>query len=100
MADTAKPGRGRPPMDARVGAIPGAERQRLYAAARARDMAEVAFALQQALKGSKTQTKAFITEYRGTPSGQRLRRGLARLLVDEPEMLAFFDSLIPSGDDK
>ena len=33
-------------------------------------------------------------------SGQRLRRGLARLLHDDAAMLAFFDALILSDDGK
>jgi hypothetical protein len=36
--------------------------------------------------------------YKGTQSGQRLRRGLARILTDDPDTLAFFDGLIMSGD--
>ena len=98
MADQIKRGRGRPPKP--EGPLSAADRQRFYAASRGRDMALVAFALRQALEGSKTQSKAFVTEYCGTPSGQRLRRGLARLLADDPETMAFFDSLIPSGDEK
>jgi hypothetical protein len=98
MGDRAmKRGRGRPPKHGE--AMSGAERQSLYAKARARDMAEVAYALKDALAAKGTQ-KAFITAYRGTPSGVRLRRGLARLLVDDPETMAFFDSLISSGDGK
>jgi hypothetical protein len=100
MSDTEKRGRGRPPKDARVGAMSAADRQALYAAARQRDMAEVAFALKTALARSRTERKAFVETYRGTPSGERLRRGLARLLADDPETLAFFDGLISSGDRK
>jgi hypothetical protein len=33
-------------------------------------------------------------------SGDRLRRGLARLLADDPETMAFFGGLISSGDGK
>ena len=44
-------------------------------------MAEVAHALRQALR-SKTERAMFIEIYRGTLSGQRLRRGFARLLND------------------
>jgi hypothetical protein len=40
----------------------------------------------------------FITIYRGTLSGQRLRRGLARRLHDDPATLAFIDHFILSGD--
>jgi hypothetical protein len=39
---------------------------------------------------------AFVAAYRGTILGDRLRRGLARLLADDPEALAFFDDLISS----
>ena len=74
----------------------GAERQSLYAKARQRDMAEVAYALKDALR-TKADRKAFDI-YRGSISGQRLRRGLARLLSDDPITLAFFDSLILSYD--
>jgi hypothetical protein len=67
MADQAmKRRRGRPrSTDAKT----GAERQQLYAKARARDMAEVAYALKDALAAKGTQ-KAFITAYRGTPPGR------------------------------
>jgi hypothetical protein len=41
----------------------------------------------------------FIEIYRGTLSGQRLRRGLARLLHDDAATLAFFDSFILSDDE-
>jgi hypothetical protein len=80
--------------------MPGADRQRLYAAARQRDMSEVAFALKTALARSKAERKAFVEVYRGTPSGVRLRRGLARLLTGDSEMMAFFEGLIPSDDEK
>ena len=62
-------------------------------------MAEVAYALKDAPAAKGTQ-KAFIAAYRGTTSGDRLRRGLARLLADDPEALAFFDALISSDDGK
>jgi hypothetical protein len=62
-------------------------------------MAEVAFALKTALARSKAERKAFIEVYRGTPSGERLRSGLGRMLADEPDTLAFFDGLISSDDD-
>jgi ATPase subunit of ABC transporter with duplicated ATPase domains len=84
MDQTAKRGRGRPPKHGE--AMSGAERQHLYARSRQRDMAEVAHALKDALAAKGTQ-KAFTAAYRGTTSGQRLRRGLARLLVDDPEAL-------------
>jgi hypothetical protein len=38
--------------------------------------------------------KAFSEIYLGIQSGQRIRRGLARLLADDPETMAFFDGLI------
>jgi hypothetical protein len=75
----------------------GADRQSLYAKARQRDMAEVAYALQQVLRHEAAQEE-FIASYRG--SGQRLRRGLARLLHDDAAALAFFDRLILSDDEK
>ena len=87
---------GRPPKYGE--AMPGADRQRLYARARQRDMGEVAFALQTALSRNKAERTAFVETYRGTSSGLRLRRGLARMLTQEPELMAFFDSLILSGD--
>src|SRR5947209_7014954 len=90
-----KRGRGRPPKY--EAAMTGAERQSLYAKARQRDMAEVAYALKDALR-TKADRKAFADIYRGSISGQRLRRGLARLLSDDPVALAFFDSLILSDD--
>ena len=77
----------------------GAERQAIYAKARARDMAEVAFALKMGLY-TKADRKAFMKIYRGTMSGDRLWRGLARLLIDDPETMAFFERLILSDDDK
>jgi hypothetical protein len=36
----------------------------------------------------------------GSLSGQRLRRGLARLLQDDPAVMGFFDELILSDDEK
>ena len=98
MSETGK--RGRPPKDSAAGAMTAADRQALYAKARQRDMGEVAFALKTALARSRTERKAFVETYRGTPSGERLRRGLARLLADDPETMAFFDGLIPSDDGK
>jgi hypothetical protein len=80
--------------------MPGADRQALYAAARQRDMGEVAFALKTALARSRTERKAFVETYKGTQSGVRLRRGLARMLADDPETLAFFNGLISSDDEK
>jgi hypothetical protein len=71
-----------------------AERQALYAKARCRDMAEVAYALKDVLLRSQANQRAFTAIYRGTTSGDRLRRGLARLLADDPEAMAFFDDLI------
>ena len=89
-----KRGRGRPP---KYGdAMPAADRQRLYAKARQRDMALVAFALQQALRSAEART-VFITEYRGTVSGLRLLRGLARI-SDDPAAMVFFENLISSDD--
>jgi hypothetical protein len=41
----------------------------------------------------------FIEIYRGALSGQRLRRGLARLLHDDATTLAFFDVIVLSGDE-
>ena len=90
-----KRGRGRPPKHGE--AMTGADRQMLYAKARRRDMAEVAHALRQALR-SKAERTAFIDIYRGTQSGQRLRRGLARMLSDDPATMALFDNLISSDD--
>jgi hypothetical protein len=75
-----------------------ADRQRLYAKARSRDMAEVAYALKDALTRTKANQKAFTDIYQGTTSGDRLRRDLARLLADDPEAMAFFDGLISSYD--
>jgi hypothetical protein len=87
MADQALK-RGRPPKHGE--AMTGAERQALYAKVRARDMAEVAYALKDALAVKETQ-KAFVTAYSGTPSE-------ARLLADDPETMVFFDGLILSDD--
>jgi hypothetical protein len=78
----------------------GAERQSLYTKRRGRDMAEVAYALKDLLLRTKANQKAFTDSYRGTMSGDRLRRGLARLLADDPEALAFFEGLISSDDRK
>ena len=65
-----------------------------------RDMAEVAYTLKDALNFQATRS-AFIARYRGTPSGQRLRCGLARLLGDDPDnLMTFFDGLLSSGDGK
>jgi len=90
--------RGRPPKHGE--AMTGADRQSLYVKARQRDMAEVAYALKDALARTKANQKAFSDIYQGTTSGDRLRRGLARLLADDPEALAFFDDLISSDDGK
>ena len=62
-------------------------------------MAETAYALKDILLRTKANQKAFSDIYRSTTSGERLRRGLARLLADDPEAMAFFDDLISSGDD-
>jgi hypothetical protein len=35
----------------------------------------------------------------GVSGKRRIRRGLARLLADDPDALAFFDLLISSGDE-
>jgi|SRR3954447_8197531 hypothetical protein len=94
---TTKRGRGRP---RKQDAMSGADRQSLYAKRRARDMAEVAYALKDILQRTKANQKAFSDIYRGTTSGQRLRRGLARLLANDPEVLAFFGGLISSDDGK
>jgi hypothetical protein len=59
--------------------------------------AEVAHALKLALR-TDTERTAFVNIYKGTQSGQRLRRGLACILTDDPGTLAFFDGLIMSGD--
>jgi hypothetical protein len=92
--DQIKRGRGRPPKHGE--AMTGAERQHLYARSHQRDMAEVAYALKDVLLRTKANQKAFSDIYRGTTSGNRLRRGLARLLADDPDALAFFDDLISS----
>jgi hypothetical protein len=93
-----KRGRGRPAKHGE--AMTPADRQRLYARARGRDMAEVAYALKDVLTRTKANQKAVSDSYRGTTSGDRLRRGLARLLADDAEALAFFDALISSDDGK
>jgi hypothetical protein len=99
MADQiTKRGRGRPSKGDE--AKTGADRQALYAKARSRDMAEVAYALKDVLARTKANQKAFSDNYRGTTPGDRLRRGLARLLADDPETVAFFDDLISSVDRK
>jgi hypothetical protein len=95
MTEKRRPGR--PPKHGLP--MPGADRQRLYARARQRDMGEVAFALRTALAAAQARA-AFIKTYKGTVSGQRLRRGLARILTDDLDTMAFFDSLIPSCDEK
>ncbi|MFL5255179.1 MAG: hypothetical protein ACJ8AI_20245 [Rhodopila sp.] len=100
-----KRGRGRPPKHGE--AMSGRERQALYTRQRQRDMAEVAYALKKVLERFRANQTAFCDIYQGTTSGERLRRGLARLLndtaTDDPaeqetmrETLAFFDDLIPS----
>jgi hypothetical protein len=91
-----KRGRGRPPKYGEP--MPAADRQRLYARARQRDMAEVAFALQGALRFEDART-AFVTAYRGTVSGERLQRGLTRI-SDDSTAIAFFAKLISSYDEK
>jgi ATPase subunit of ABC transporter with duplicated ATPase domains len=78
----------------------GAERQALYAKARQRAMAEVAYALKDLLARFGANRFAFADSYQGTASGERLRQGLARLLADDPDALAFFDDLISSDDGK
>src|SRR5690242_12559654 len=99
MADQdAKRGRGRPPKHGE--AMSGRDRQALYAKARVRDMAEVAYALKDVLARTKANQKAFSDSYQGTTSGQRLRRGLARLLAHDPEAMAFFDALISLVNEK
>jgi hypothetical protein len=92
-----KRGRGRPPKHGE--AMTGAERQQIYAKARQRDMAEVAHALKEALR-TKANRAAFSDLYKGTRSGQRLRRGLARLLTGDRATMTFFDGLISSDDEK
>jgi hypothetical protein len=95
---TERRARGRPPKHGE--AMSGASRQSLYAKARQRDMAEVAFALKTVLARSRAERKAFIEVYKGTISGERFRRGLGRMLIDEPDTLAFFDGLFSSDDEK
>jgi hypothetical protein len=101
-AGVAKPirkrGRGCPPKHDE--AMTGAERQALYAKARQHDMAEVGYALKQTLTTKAAHT-AFMNSYRGTTSGLRLRRGLARILVlkEDRDLLASFDALLASGDE-
>lgn len=94
--DAEKRGRGRPPKHGE--AMPGATRQILYAKARQRDIGEVGYALKTALR-SEGERAAFIDIYRGSQSGQRLQRGLARVLADDPDTLAFFDDLFLLGDE-
>jgi len=99
MSDqTEKRGRGRPPKHGE--AMTAAERQALYAKARQRDMGEVAYALKDILSRTRANQKAFSDIYQGTQSGERIRRGLARLLADDPEALAFFEALIVVGNGK
>jgi len=88
---TGKRGRGRPPHP--EGALSNATRQRNFARQRARDTAQLAYALKAALNG-KAQRDAFIAAYRGTVPGQQLWRALVPLLADDPESLAFFEALI------
>jgi hypothetical protein len=57
------------------------------------NMAEAAYVLRDALAVEAIRT-AFVAAYRGTAAGQRLRRGLARLLANDPATMAFFDNLI------
>jgi hypothetical protein len=63
-------------------------------------MAEVAYALKDMLQRTKVNQKAFTNLYQGTTSGERIRRGLGRLLTDDPETMAFFDALISLDDEK
>ncbi|PPQ30034.1 hypothetical protein [Rhodopila globiformis] len=88
-----------------------ADRQSPYVRARQRDQAEVAYALRDTLWRSKATQAAVVAAYRDTPSGERLRRGLARLLnskaTDDPAeqetmkaTRAFFDGLMSSDDRK
>ena len=63
-------------------------------------MVEMAYALRDVLSRTKADQKAFRDSYQGTPSGHRLRRGLGRLLADDPQTMAFFDALILLGNDK
>jgi hypothetical protein len=78
----------------------GAERQLLYAKARQRDMAEVAYALKDVPAAHQGQPESLRRPLPGTPSADRLRRGLAGLLADDPVAMAFFDDLISSDDGK
>jgi hypothetical protein len=98
MDQISKRGRGRPAKHGE--AMTGAERQHLYTRSRQRDMAEIAYALKGVLVRTKANQKAFSDIYQGTQSGDRLRRGLARLLADDPDATAFFDELILSVDGK
>lgn len=91
-----KCGPGRPPKHGE--AMSGRLRQRLYAQARRRETAEVIQALKLALRTDAERT-VFMNIYKGTQAGQRLRRGLAHMLDDDPATLAFFDSLISSHDE-
>ena len=93
-----KRGRGRPPKHGET--MTGAERQALYAKVRQRDMAEVGYALKQALDTKAART-AFMHSYKATTSGLRLRRGLARILVlkDDRDLLAALDALLASDDE-
>jgi hypothetical protein len=63
-------------------------------------MVDVAYALKDVLLRTRANQKAFSDVYDDTVSGDRLRRGLVRLLADDPAALAFFDDLISSGDGK
>src|SRR4051812_47643476 len=74
MDQISKRGRGRPRKHGE--AMTGRERQSLYAKARQRDMARVAYALKDILTRTKANQKAFSDSYQGTTSGQRLRRGM------------------------
>src|ERR1700761_218867 len=95
MDQTTKRGRGRPPHP--DGALTNAARQRIFVRQRKRDTAELAYALKNAL-GVRAAREAFTSNYRGMPSGTRLRRVLASLLADDPAVLAFFNDLFSSGD--
>jgi hypothetical protein len=48
----------------------------------------------------KAARAAFVNQYRGLPSGDRLRSVLASLLADDPQTMAFFDALILLADEK